>query len=194
MVARPADVAKVAEHGWLQRGESFHRIFERRPGYLASTVAGRTSVPHTPVNPVPKCTQEVSETYLKPSELTARGGHLGDEWVHDWGIRGWASAADGGRLAVQVADVLAAGNGYAWLVATNQRIAVVIPARFVDLPPHQIPPPAPLPGLNTSLITWWQQPPNAVAGIRDVLLGRTIAGDPFVSIDFADGSNLLLRQ
>jgi hypothetical protein len=194
VVARPADVAKIAEHGWFRPGEQFVRIFERRPGYLASTVRQRTAIPHVPLNPVPKCTQEVSETYRKPADLVARGEHLGDEWVHDEGIRGWATAADSARLAVRVADVLTAGNGYAWLVATNQRVAVVIPARYVDLPAHQIPPPAPLPGLNTSLITWWEQQPSAVAGIRDVLLGRTFTGAPFAHIDFADGSNLLLRQ
>ncbi|MEU5847615.1 hypothetical protein [Saccharopolyspora shandongensis] len=194
MVATPKDVAKAAEHGWLRQGEAFHRIFHRAPGFLASTVAGRNAVPHAPANPVPKCKQEVSETYLKPADLTVRGDYLGDEWVHDAGIRGWATAADSDQLAIRSADVLAAGNGYAWLVATNQRIAVVIPARFVDLPASRAPSPAPLPGLDTSLITWWEQPPNAVRGIRDVLLGRTFAGAPFASVDFADGSNLLLRQ
>jgi hypothetical protein len=51
-----------------------------------------------------------------------------------------------------------------------------------------------MPGLNTSLITWWEQPPNAVAGIRDVLRGRTFTGEQLVHIGFADGSNLLLRK
>lgn len=171
----------MAAQSWLRQGESMHRIFERRPGFLASTVAGSAKAPHVPVNPVPKCAQAVSEDYLKPSELVARGEHLGDEWVHDRGIRGWATAADGRQLAVQVADVLAAGNGYAWLITTTQRIAVVIPARFVDQP-------------AAPLATWWERPPNAVRGIRDVLLGRAFFGAPFASIDFADGSNLLLRQ
>lgn len=171
----------MAAQGWLRQGESLHRIFERRPGFLASTVAGEPTVPHVPVNPVPKCNQAVSEDYRQPSEIVARGEHLGDEWVHDHGVRGWATAASGQQLAVHVADMLTAGNGYAWLVATTQRIAVVIPARFVDQP---APP----------LATWWEQPPHAVRGIRDVLLGRTFTGAPFVSIDFGDGSNLLLRQ
>ncbi|MEV0698201.1 hypothetical protein AB0I53_09815 [Saccharopolyspora sp. NPDC050389] len=123
----------------------------------------------------------MSEDYLKPSELVARGEHLGDEWVHDRGVRGWATAAAGHQLAVQVVDMLTAGNGYAWLIATTHRVAVVIPAQFVDQP-------------AAPLVTWWEQPPNAVRGIRDVLLGRTFFGAPFASIDFADGSNLLLRQ
>ncbi|QUH04769.1 hypothetical protein HUO13_31900 [Saccharopolyspora erythraea] len=194
MVALPHDVAKVAEYGWLQPGERFHRIFERRPGYLASTVAGRDAVPHEPLNPVPKCVREVQEDYLKPSELLQRGEFAGDEWVHDRGVRGWATASSGDQLAVRAADVLAAGNGYAWLVATTHRTAVVIPARFTDLPPEQLPPPAPLPGLGTSLITWWQCPPDAVRGVRDELLGRTFAGAAFARVDFADGSTLLLRQ
>ncbi|GAA0516168.1 hypothetical protein GCM10011581_46010 [Saccharopolyspora subtropica] len=181
MVATPNDLTQLAGQGWLRPGESLHRIFERRPGFLASTVAGHSRVPHAPVNPVPTCTQPVSEDYPEPSELVARGEHLGDEWVHDRGIRGWATAAEGRQLAVQVADVLTAGNGYAWLVATTQRLAVVIPARFVEQPP-------------APLVTWWEQPPSAVRGVRDVVLGRTFLGAPFAQLDFADGSTLLLRR
>ncbi|GAA4885987.1 MULTISPECIES: hypothetical protein [Saccharopolyspora] len=194
MVARPADLAQVAEHTWLRPGETFERIFERRPGFLVSTVAGRTSVPHEPPGPVPRCTQEVSDSYLRPSELVTEHGYLGDEWVHDHGVRGWATASRAEDAAARVADLLTAGNGYAWLVATAQRIAVVIPARYTDVPPDRLPPPAPVRGLETSLVTWWEAPPSVVRGVRDELLGRTFSGAPFARVDFTDGSSLLLRQ
>ena len=195
MVATPDDVAKIAQYGWLQPGESLHRVFERGHGHLVSTVAGRTAVPHEPPpGAFPKCAQDAPAGSRLPSELVADGGYLDDEWAHDMGVLGWATADAPGRTALACADALAAGNGLAWLAATDRRIAVVMPARSVDLPPDRLPPPAPLRGLETGLVTYWEAPSGVVAGVYEEVLGRHLIGYPFTRIAFTDGSWLLLRR
>ncbi|GAA4886002.1 hypothetical protein [Saccharopolyspora cebuensis] len=184
-----------AAQGWLRPGETCQRVFPHYEGVFASTIAGRTALPHTPAPSVPALPHPRKESFGHPSDVVVGGDHLGDEWVHDLGLRGWISAAQPDQTAVAVADMITAGNGYAWLVLTDQRIAVAIAPEYTR-PETQPEPPMKeklrIPEAN--LTTWWEAPIGVLRGIRDERHGRTLTGSPFARLEFADGSSLLIRQ
>ncbi|WP_258341882.1 hypothetical protein [Saccharopolyspora gregorii] len=205
--------AKLREK-WAADGEELRWLVLPEQGYVGSTVSGRTSVPHEPLNDVEP--SHVDRTgWPLPSDLVTSGRYLGDEWADDPSIMWWAVADDPGRAAVRFGDHLTAVVGEAFLVLSSERLAVVVEQGKVgSRRPEQ-------PGASSGWFgkvrsaaaqvqqaaegiaalkdakhphSYFEVPISQVRGVRFAPMGRNIPRAAFLRIDFADGSALFARH
>ncbi|MGW0892640.1 hypothetical protein [Saccharopolyspora sp. NPDC002578] len=206
--------AKLAEK-WLVDGEQLLWLVLPEQGYVGSTVSGRTLVPHSPVLEVITSTVDTSDWPL-PSELVTSGRYLNDEWADDPSIMWWVFADSAERDAVRFGDRLATVPGEAFLALSSNRLAVIVEQGKVSARQAE--------QRDESSTGWFgkvrsvaaqvQQAAEGVAALKDAKqphsyvevpiarvaavnfapLGRNIPREPFLRIDFADGSILFARH
>lgn len=205
---------KLAEK-WVADGERLHWLVAPEQGYVGSTVAGRALVPHSAFSAVRPPAVDLPEWPL-PGELVVSGRFLDDEWADDPSILWWVFADSPDRNAVRFADHFASVPGEAFFVSTSRRLAVVVEQGKLGTqqPQEQQGEGKSWLGRVRSAASQVQQTAEGLAAIKDaklpvsyyevsneqvasvkaVPLGRGVPREPFLRIDFADGSVLLARD
>lgn len=127
-MATEKQVTKLLESTWLESGETLYSVFggEGVRGHIGGTLAGELVVPWPAADDAPAITAEAE---LEPlTEVVRDGRFVGDEWVHDPGLRAWVRADRDDQLAARCAGYLAAAGAEGWYVTTDRRIAVMVQA------------------------------------------------------------------
>jgi hypothetical protein len=189
-----AGLADSARRNWCDDGERLVWAVEAR-GHVGSTVGVVRCAPHVPINEVPDV--ELPEpVWPLPTDAVTSGLARADEWVHDPALWGWAHAQDPARTAVTWADLFAVGGDRCRLLLTSRRVALVLEGGLAEpsggvlgrvraLGRDREEPP---------LVTWWEAPVAEVLRVVAVPLGRMVAPEWFVRVEFTDGSAFEFRD
>ncbi|RZQ62042.1 hypothetical protein [Amycolatopsis suaedae] len=175
--ARKAGEAAAKEVGklWLRKGERLLLTLPPLFGYSGALIGGVRGVPHVAPDDLPALRLDRCRWPL-PAD-----GDL--EWTEDPTVAYWAEAADRRQDAVRFLDGLAASRGIARFTMTTQRVALLLPAGMLTEP-----------GGRTGLVELYEVEPGRVRGLRSQFLGRSVPPVRTVTVDFADGSTLWLRD
>ncbi|HEY8479616.1 MAG TPA: hypothetical protein VIL71_07270 [Spirillospora sp.] len=217
MLKDPLKLESIAARSWCRPGERLLMRIGPRWGHVAFDIGGRRGAPHDHGGRI--AVESVTEPeWPLPTEVVAGGRCHGDEWVDDPTIWGHVQAAAPGHVAVGCADGLAAGRADAWLVLSNQRLAVVMAASAAERPePAPQPSPSSKPARSAggwlarvkdvakdaqarmqsggeSLLTLWEAPGTVIHHFGALPLGRATVPDWFGQIAFHDGSSLVIRM
>ncbi|MCX2729702.1 hypothetical protein OOZ19_05590 [Saccharopolyspora sp. NFXS83] len=196
-------------------GEQLLWLVLPEQGYVGSTVAGRTLVPHSPLSEAVSSNVDTSDWPL-PSELVTSGRYLNDEWADDPSIMWWVFADSAERDAIRFGDHLSAVPGEAFLALSSSRLAVIVEQGKLGARQAE---------QRDETSTGWfgkvrsaaaqvQQAAEGIAALKDAKqphscvevpvsrvaavnfapLGRSIPRAPFLRIDFVDGSVLFARH
>ncbi|WP_139274174.1 hypothetical protein [Saccharopolyspora flava] len=188
---------RLLTEGWCGPGEKLAFIIggPQKSGWFGATTSDGRGAPY-----------EAGHDVLQPpwpsvNSLVATGEHLADEWVHDPAVFGWAHASGPQQAAPRSAAALNSGRHLAWLVCSNQRLAVVVEADTLAEAKGTGGESGFLGGLlgkgraNAGEVeTWWELPTSGIAGFAAADLGRGFDPVEFFRIGFADGSVLEFRM
>ncbi|MER7014136.1 hypothetical protein ABT324_22170 [Saccharopolyspora sp. NPDC000359] len=209
MLKDPFKLEKLAAQTWCRQGEGLLMRIGPRWGHVASDIGGRRRAPHEHGGRIPQQSAAVPDWPL-PTEAIATGRYHGDEWVHDPSIWAWAHAPNPAAAAAGVADGLAAGGADAWLVLSNQRIAVVMAASAAKKPEPAAEQQSGgwlsrakslakdaqslVQSEEESLLTLWEGPSAVIRHFGALPMGRDLDPAWFGQVAFQDQSTLLIRM
>lgn len=207
MLKDPFKLEKLAAQTWCRPGEGLLMRIGPRWGHVAFDIGGRRGAPHEHGGRIQLESAAVPEWPL-PTKAVAAGHYHGDEWVHDPSIWAWAHAPNPAAAAAGCADGLAAGRADAWLIVSNQRLAVVMAASAAKkAEPEQqsggwlsraksIAKDAQslVQSEDESLLTLWEAPSPVIRHFGASPMGRDFDPVWFGQIAFQDGSALLIRM
>ncbi|GAA0515365.1 hypothetical protein GCM10011581_49190 [Saccharopolyspora subtropica] len=207
MLKDPFKLEKIAARSWCRPGERLLMRIGPRWGHIAFDIGGRRGAPHEHGGRI--AVESTTEpAWPLPTEVVSSGRYHGDEWVGDPSIWAYAQAPVPAHVAVGCADGLAAGRTDAWLVLSNQRLAVVIAASAAKRPEAE---PqsggwlararalardaqAMVQSGEESLLTLWEARSGVIHHFGALPLGREVEPVWFGQIAFHDGSALLIRM
>lgn len=184
---------------WCGPGENLAFIIggPQKSGWFGATVGNESHAPHGAGD------DRVQPPWPQVNPQVAVGDYVADEWVHDPAVFGWAHAGGSQQSAPQSVAALNNGGHFAWLVCTNQRLAVVVEADALS----ELERSGERPGLLGGWLgkgkanageaepieTWWQLPINGIGEFTSAALGRGFEPIEFFRINFTDRSTLEFR-
>ncbi|MER5390969.1 hypothetical protein [Saccharopolyspora sp. NPDC002686] len=191
MLKDPFKLEKIAAKTWCGPGEKLLWRIGPRWGHVAFDVAGRRGAPHQHDGGTRSST--VPEWPL-PTEAVATGRYHGDEWVHDPSIWAYVHAPHPSAVAAGCADGLVAGQTDAWLVLSDQRLAVVVAASAIDEPAKKSGWLSRGKSEEETLRSLWEAPIAAIRHFGALQMGREVEPVWIGQVAFQDGSTVLIRM
>jgi hypothetical protein len=183
-----ADPRQAAQHDeiveteltrhWLTEGERLLLGCPPVRAHVGALVAGHRQVPYVPTRATPEVRGERPRWPLPLEDLPV------EDWTDDPTLGYWVDADHADRLAVRLADHLAASHGEARVVVTDRRIAVVYPAAILAGEAAEEP----------GFRTFEERDARELAALDAPFLGRSIPPRPVIAFRFADGSTLYARD
>lgn len=203
---------KLAEE-WAVEGESLIWLLLPEQGYVGSTVAGASRLPHEPSANTSASTVDTPGWPL-PSEVVSSGSYLDDEWADDPSAMWWVFAGAREQDAVRFGDHLAAMPGVAFVVLSSSRLAVVVEQSMIAEQPAEVAESKGWLGKARSAaaqvqkaaegiasrkdaktaVSYFEVPLSQVASMSWTPLGRSVPRSPFLRVDFTDGSCAFIRN
>ncbi|GAA4542751.1 hypothetical protein [Amycolatopsis samaneae] len=179
-VRTATEVDKIVEREltqcWLRPGEVLRLGCPPLYGHVGLRLGAELHVPYTAARETPKVSGA-------PPRWPVPGAVPEEDWTDDPALGYWAVARERGQLAVLLADHFAAGAGEARLTWTNQRLAVVYPAKLLAEG-----------GASGPFTTGEEFDTRAVTGLDALHPGRSFPPRPVLRFGFADGSAVFLRD
>ncbi|MCP2165788.1 hypothetical protein [Goodfellowiella coeruleoviolacea] len=169
---------------WLQPGERLLLGTMPLNGYVGARIDSELHIPYQSATELPAHALGRCRWPL-PSEALRETPRLDEDWVEDPTLAYWVDAPHPNTDAVRMADHFAHTRGTARLVLSDQRTAVIYPARLFD--PKDFQPAEPM-------RTFYELPPSRVAGLSAPFVGRSIPPRRVIRLDFTDGSTIMLRD
>ncbi|SDP69763.1 hypothetical protein SAMN04487905_107156 [Actinopolyspora xinjiangensis] len=198
---------------WLSPGEE---IIWQKPApeaHAASFVGDLLRAPHTPLGDTETVKGDSSEWRL-PSRVVTDRRFLTDEWADDPAIHCWATAERPDDESIRFADHLAASHGHPEILATNERLALVLDASLIATAEQSVEPgssgilgkarrmarharetASELSHRNGTgkMISFYEITLNTIRSFGSSYRGRSIPRREFLRFDFSDGSNVMIE-
>ncbi|ASU77749.1 hypothetical protein CDG81_04815 [Actinopolyspora erythraea] len=198
---------------WLTPGEELIWQKPAPEAHAASFVGDLLRAPHTPLGVTDTVKGDSSEWRLPSSVVTERR-FLTDEWADDPAIHCWATAKHPDNESIRFADHLAASHGHPEMLATNERLALVLDASLIATAEQSAE--SGSSGLldkarrmarhaqetaselshrhgKGKMISFYEITLNEIRNFGSSYLGRSVPRREFLRFDFFDGSNVIIE-
>lgn len=167
---------------WLDDGERLLLGCPPVRAHVGALVGGRRHVPYAPARDLPAVRGDRPRWPLPVENLPA------EDWTDDPTLGYWATADHADRIALRIADHLAASHGEARVVVTDRRIAVVYPTAVLAGAASGEVVDAPV------FTTFEERDVEHLAALDAPFLGHSIPPRPVIAFHFTDGSQLYTRD